>query len=469
MPDVRRLALTALLCGAFALVPAASAGAGRARAGGTTGFTSGHGLHVISVRWLNPRLADVIVKTAALPSPPSIYILFPPAYGSHPHRRYPVFYLLHGTSGGASDWTIQGHAQSVIANRPLITVMPDIALHDDGGGWCTDWPNGHERWETFHIHQLIPWVDSNLRTLATRDGRAIAGLSQGGFCSLSYAARHPDLFSIALGYSGAPDIYYDPQARAGALGVIDATEVGLDHVPPDTFFGSPVTNAINYAAHDPASLAENLRWTRMYMYWGNGRNGPYDTPSSSGAANGIEALIWADNNYFQGRLDSLGIPAYFDDYGNGTHSWPYWERDLRWSIGRIMFDFAHPAPDPAGFTYTSAENAFSVYGWQVRMRRTAREFATLADAGRAGFDLSGSGSAAVRTPRAYVPGDRYAVQLFGDRTGAHRVVVRADRNGSLTLHVPLGPSNPYKEDTPQAQQHGTDVYTTTVTISRVTR
>ena len=33
---------------------------------------------------------------------------------------------------------------------------------------------------------------------------------------MSYAARHPDLFSIALGYSGAPDIYYDPTARVGA-------------------------------------------------------------------------------------------------------------------------------------------------------------------------------------------------------------------------------------------------------------
>ena len=449
------------------LTPATGLGASGA-AHPTTPFRSGHGLRVASVRWVNPRLADVVVRTAALPSPPSVYILFPPGYSSQPHRRYPVLYLLHGTSGQASNWTVHGHAQGVIGNRPLITVMPDIDLHGDGGGWCTDWPNGHERWETFHIHQLIPWVDSNLRTIATRSERAIAGLSQGGFCSMSYAARHPDLFSIALGYSGAPDIYYDPQARAGALAVINATEVGLDHLPPDTFFGNPVTNGINYAAHDPATLAENLRWTRMYMYWGNGNDGPYDQPGSVGGANGIEKLIWADNNYFQARLDSLGIPAYYDDYGNGTHSWPYWERDLRWSIGRIMFDFAHPAGNPSSFTYTSADNAFSAYDWRVRMHRTAREFATLADVGRSGFDLSGSGSATVLTPAAYAPGGRYSVELFGDRTRAHRIVVRAGRTGSLTLSVPLGPSNPYRADTPQAQQHGTAVYTTTVTIRRVT-
>ncbi len=62
--------------------------------------------------------------------------------------------------------------------------------------------------------------------------------------------------------------------------IVNATEVGLDGVPPNTFFGNPVTDGINWAAHDPATLAENLRWTRMYMYWGNGLPGPYDNPMS---------------------------------------------------------------------------------------------------------------------------------------------------------------------------------------------
>ena len=58
-------------------------------------------------------------------------------------------------------------------------------------------------WETFHIDPFIPWIDSNLRTIPHRRGRAIAGLSQGGFCSLSYAARHPDMFTSVAGFSGA--------------------------------------------------------------------------------------------------------------------------------------------------------------------------------------------------------------------------------------------------------------------------
>jgi S-formylglutathione hydrolase FrmB len=454
--SARRVIAAVTSVAALALAPAASAWT----------FHSRDGLRVTSVKQVDPRLVALVVTTAALPDPANIYVLLPPDYGSHPHRRYPVLYLLHGTSGTASDWTLTGNAEKVIGNRELITVMPDIALGDGGGGWCTNWPGGAQSWETFHVSQLIPWVDSNLRTIATRAGRAIAGLSQGGFCSMTYAARHPDLFSIALGYSPAPDIYYDPDARAGAIGIINATEVGLDSVPPDTFFGSPVTDAINWAAHDPATLAENLRWTRMYLYWGNGEPGPYDS-SPNPEASGIEWLVSRDSTDFQARLDSLGIPAYFDAYGPGTHSWPYWTRDLQWSMPKVMDDFAHPPPMPAQVTYTSAEDQYSVYGWQISAHRTAREFSTLERASARGFSLAGSGSATVLTAAAYKRGARYRVTMSGDQVSTRTLRLVARRDGRLRIEVPLGPANPYQQDTAQAQALGTAVYTTTVTISRV--
>jgi S-formylglutathione hydrolase FrmB len=451
----RRLIAAVTGVAALALAPAAPA----AR------FRSLDGLEVTSVKQVDGRLVALVVKTAALPAPANVYILLPPGYASHPRKRYSVFYLLHGTSGTASDWTLKGDAEKLIGERQMITVMPDIALDDGGGGWCTDWPNGAQRWETFHIDQLIPWVDANLRTIATRAGRAIAGLSQGGFCSISYAARHPDLFGIALGYSPAPDIYYDPDARAGAMSIMNATEVGLDGVTPDTFFGDPVSDGINWAAHDPATLAENLRWTRMYLYWGNGEQGPYDT-SVNPEASGIEAAVARDSADFEARLASLAIPAYFDPYGPGTHSWPYWTRDLQWSLPQITFDFAHPAPVPTQFTYTSADDSYSVYGWRVTMHRSAREFSTLERVSAGAFSLAGSGSATVLTPPAYKPGALYRVTLSGEQVSARRSSV-AGRDRRLRIEVPLGPANPYQQDTAQAQAAGTTVYTTTVTLSRL--
>lgn len=436
-------------------------------AGSTIRFHDAHGLVLTQVKPVNSRLLAMTVKTAALPAPASVYVLLPVGYAAHPYRRYPVLYLLDGTSGFASDWTRLGNAQQTIGARQLITVMPDITLNGDGGGWCTDWPNGAERWETFHIAQLVPWVDANLRTISARRARAIAGLSQGGFCALSYAARHPDLFGVALGYSGAPDIYYDPDARAGAKTIINATEVGLTHVPPDTFFGDQASDGINWAAHDPATLAENLRWTRIYMYWGNGQPGPLDTAPNAGAM-GIEGAVWQDNRDFQNRLAAVSIPAYFDDYGPGTHVWPYWARDLRWSIGKISFDFAHPARVPSHFTYISADHSYSVYGWRIVMHRAAREFSTLRAEGSTGLTLSGSGSATAQTPALFRSGRLYRVRLFGTQVAAHTLIVRARRR-RLTLTVPLGPSNPYQQDTVQAQQAKTAVYATTVTILRTSR
>ena len=434
---------------------------------GAVDLHDGSGLQVVSVKQLDPRLIAVVVKTKALPEPANVYILLPPGYDAQPGRHWPVFYLLHGTSGTASDWTKLGGAEKIIGDRDLITVMPDIALHSGGGGWCSNWPNGAQSWEQFHIGELIPWIDSNLRTIPQRQQRAIAGLSQGGFCSMSYAARHPDLFGTALAYSGAPDIYYDPDVRMGAKLIINATEMGLDRVPPDTFFGDSFTNGINWAAHDPATLAENLRWTRMYLYWGNGQPGPYEKPDPGifGAA-AIEGAVERSNAGFERRLDTLGIPAYFDAYGAGTHIWPYWSRDLEWSIDKIMSDFAQPAPTPSQFTYTSADDTYAVYDWSVAMHRTAREFSTLTPDGCGSFALAGSGAGTVVTPPCLKPGAGYTVQLTGPNAKGSAVVI-AGPDQRLTLEVPLGPPNPYQQETAQAAATGTAVYTTRVTIQPV--
>jgi S-formylglutathione hydrolase FrmB len=433
------------------------------------GFNDADGLQVVSQKQLDARLVELTVRSAALPGPAHIRILLPETYVAGSDWRYPVLYLLHGTSGGAADWTNLGDAERATAGLPLIVVMPDIALNDDGGGWCTNWPDRTYSWETFHIDQLVPWIDHNLRTIPRRAGRAIAGLSQGGFCSMSYAARHPDLFSVGLAYSGAPDIYYDADARAAAMSVINATEVGLDRVPPDSIFGDPVTDAINWAAHDPTTLAENLRWTKLYMYFGNGQPGPYDTSPSALAGSSIEALVWRDNIDYHNRLDALGIPSVYDPYGPGTHAWPYWSRDLRWSMGPLMSDLAHPSPPPSEVNYTSAEDRYSVYSWSVRLHRNVREFSTLGDADARGFSLAGSGSATVLTPPVYKPGSRYRVTLSGDQVSARTVTLTPGYDRRLEIGVSLGPSNLYQQDTAQAVATGTVVYTTYVTIDHFRR
>jgi S-formylglutathione hydrolase FrmB len=455
---------------ALLIVAVAAFAAFVAPAAATT-FRDAAGIHVLSVRRLDSRLLTITVSTPALSGPANVRVLLPSDYAAQPGVRYPVLYLLHGTSGGASDWTTKGDAEQTTSGRPLIVVMPDIALHDDGGGWCTNWYNGgaygRPKWETFHIDQLIPWVDANLRTITERAGRAIAGLSQGGFCSMSYAARRPDLFAVALSYSGAPDIAYDLEAQALVTPIINGTELGLDHVAPNSMFGPRPSEEINWAAHDPATLAENLRDTRLFLYTGNGQPGPLDTQPNIGASlieGGVEQLT----KLFHARLRSLGIPSLFDDYGPGTHSWPYWARDLRESIGPLMADFARPVPPPARVTYTAAERSYSIYGWSVTMHRAVEELSTLGSAAQNGFVLSGSGNGIVVTPPVYTPGALYAITI-ASRFGTRGLGQAAGADGRLRIDVPLGPTDRVQEYPLDGPPLGTTVYTTRVRIAPAAR
>jgi S-formylglutathione hydrolase FrmB len=458
--------LRALIAGSLAalglLVAAVAADA-------TPPLHNADGLQVSNVTQLDSRLLEATVTTDALPGPAHVRILLPEGYESEPSRRYPVLYLLHGTSGGAADWTRNGGAEQSTAGQPLIVVMPDVALNKDGGGWCTNWVNGGARgvpeWERFHVGQLIPWIDGNLRTVATRGDRAIGGLSQGGFCALSYAVRHPDLFSTVLSFSGVPDIAYGHAALARSIRIFNQIETELDHAPANSMFGDPLSDEINWATHDPATMAGNLRGMNVRLYWGNGEPGPLEEHPDRGLA-WLEALVNEYNVEFRDRMQALGVPAYFDAYGPGTHSFPYWSRDLRESIGPLMASFADPAPAPANVTYTTAEGRYTVYGWTVAMHRTAEEFSWLNDAGSRRFALAGSGSASVLTPPRYVPGARYRLRMRV-RGAVTVTTLVADSKGRLHVALGLGPPNPYQQDTPQASAAGTAVYTTSVSIARV--
>jgi S-formylglutathione hydrolase FrmB len=398
-------------------------------------FADTGAVHVIAAQQLDDRLWDLSVQTPALGRAVRVRILLPTGYADG-GARYPVLYLFHGTSGGADDWTTQGDAEATTAGRPLIVVMPDAGLDDDGGGWFANWVNtttklGPSQWETFHVDQLIPWVDANLRTISNRAGRAIAGLSQGGFGAMSYAARHPDTFAIAASFSGAPEIDRDLIVIPVSTAIVEAITVGLDGVPYGSIFGDRLTHEINWQGHDPASLLTNLRGTAVYMWTATGLPGQYDAGLDPSATT-IEAITHASTQLFHQHLEQAGIASYYDDYVFGTHTFPYWADDLRAFIGPLMDDFAHPTA-PAAVDYRSIDSTWTQWGWTVANHRPQQQaFSDLMAADASGFRLSGYGSADVTTPASYVPGSTHAVTI-----GSAQATVIADAGGRLHLSVPL--------------------------------
>jgi len=174
------------------IVGALSACAASAGSSALRGFTSGNGLAVQTVERLSPRLYDMTVSSTAVDGTLHIRVLLPDGYEQNPTRRYPVVYLFPGTGDTAAKWTELGGVEATTAGRPLITVMPDLGVAGNGGGFCANWFNagkgGHPMWESFEAGQVVPFIDRNLRTRARRSGRAIFGVSQGGFCALSLAS-----------------------------------------------------------------------------------------------------------------------------------------------------------------------------------------------------------------------------------------------------------------------------------------
>lgn len=433
-----RVAMRLLVVACLGLVPAHLLAADAPR------IRSAHGIHVESVQQIDERQLAVRVSTNALQQPVDVRVLLPERYAEQPERRYPVLYLFHGTSGRASDWVNFGRAAETTARLPLIVVMPDAGFDGDGGGWFANWFNGgaygQPMWETFHVEQVIPWIDANLRTVRARAGRAIAGLSQGGFGALSYAARHPDMFTSVASFSGGCVIDRDPQAIEVSTAIIQYTTTALSGVDdPDAIFGPRATQELNWQAHDPGTLVTNLRGMQIGLWTGDGTAGPLDTLPLDPGASAIEIVTFGATRLFDGYLNEVGIRHTYEYYGGGTHTFAYWARDLEEYVGPLMRRFRNPPPAPRVIGYRSTAQRWEQWGWQVVLKQLTPAFVELARARRHGFVLTGAGGglAIVRTPIFYRPGTRMRVTMDGP-TGREVDEVTVSGRGRLHIPLPLG-------------------------------
>ena len=422
--------------GAILLI-ASCPGIGTASATRTASPSTG-GLQLINTQRLSDRLTELTFTTTAVAGPTHVRILTPEGYDQSAPTRYPVLWLLHGADDSYKSWTDKGNAAAFTASDPVIVVMPDSG--PDGGyiNWFNGGKGGPPAWETYHIDQLLPWVDAHYRTIAERSERAIAGLSMGGGGAMTYAARHPDLFGDGASFSGAVDSNNPEEWPLVELGNYNGQ---LGQVQ-----GDRIAEEVLWRGHNPWDLADNLgNLTLLQIDTGNG------LPGGPGHDLGdpIEAGVHAMSVSFNQRLNELGIAHVWDDYGAGGHQWFYWKRDLQQFLPPLMQAFLHPDPAPIGFTYKAIDPSYSVYGWDVQIHRPALEFSRLQTSGPKGFTLTGSGSALVHTAGYYQPDSWHDVELRGSG-GDQRVRLRAGDDGRLLVPVFMGPGNPYQQYSLQA-------------------
>ncbi|HEX6391345.1 MAG TPA: alpha/beta hydrolase-fold protein [Solirubrobacteraceae bacterium] len=311
-------------------------------------LASGSGITVTGHRWITARTFEVDIATAKVPAnavngPHRVRVTLPATYFQQATTRFPVLYLLHGGAGGnAAQWTTGGgDTEHITRNASLITVMPD------GGkvGWYTNWKDGTQKWADFHLTQLIPWIDANLRTVASKSGRAIAGLSMGGFGAVRYAQDRPDMFAYVASFSGAVDL-----GDSGTRSVIteQATQNGFNPYGP---FGNPfwpwdtTWNQLN-----PLNRAPRLQGVGVALYAGSGIN-DQDV---------LEGTMRASADRFHNALNTAGVPHFYWMYGrpgpaapygcDGGHNFGCWNFALLDALPRIMAALGGTTTPPAGLT-----------------------------------------------------------------------------------------------------------------------
>ncbi|MEY2569796.1 MAG: hypothetical protein QOE63_146 [Acidimicrobiaceae bacterium] len=378
----------------------------------------------------DPRLHELTLQSPALGRSAKVRVLLPSGYDdpANADARYPMLLLLHGVGDDQSSWTNHTDIAAFTASTPLIIVMPEAGKTPDSG-WYSDWINGGPAWESFHIGELLPFVDATYRTIGTREARAVAGFSMGGFGAMSYAARHPELFVAAATFSGAVDTTF--------AGAPESTVFALLHsaagTPSDAVWGPYATDETPWRTHNPTDLATNLRWTNLYIATGNGVPGPGDNPATIP----LEVGVLPMNLSFDAALTAQQVPHVSNFRPSGTHDWPYRQLDFHAWLPMLLDVLAAPPAPPAAFDYRSAEPTFSAWGWSFATDRPGPQFVDLDGVSPAGLTATGSGPLALDTPTAYPPGSLWTVR--GD-DGAS-IVVAADASGRLAFTIDLGPGH----------------------------
>lgn len=140
-----------------------------------------------------------VFTSDAVPRTLPYSILLP--HGFDATTRYPVLYLLHGAYGHHTDWPTHSRLAAHAAELPLIIVCPE------GENSCyMNGANG-ERWEDSIVSDLPAHIEATYNARGDRSGRAIAGLSMGGFGAFNLGMRHPERYTAVSTHSGAFMMY----------------------------------------------------------------------------------------------------------------------------------------------------------------------------------------------------------------------------------------------------------------------
>lgn len=228
-------------------------------------------------------------------------VILPAGYSAQKLREpgYSVIYLLHGLTGHFDNWIDRTKLAQYAAAYKFIIVTPE-----GDNGWYTDSVSvPTDKYESYIIKELIPEIDKNFRTVADRDHRAIAGLSMGGYGSLKFGMKYPEMFSLAGSFSGALGAASYSEKTVGAIG----KAIDLIYGPLDS--DTRKTNDIFKIAKD---ITPDKIKSLPFLY----------------VDCGTEDFLFQNNRDFVQLLIERKFPHEFRQLPGG-HNWRYWDEQVR--------------------------------------------------------------------------------------------------------------------------------------------
>ncbi len=161
-------------------------------------FTSVFYVLVIDAQTVGKVIEQKTVKSSILGKEVKYTVYLPGDY-DYSQRTYPVVYLLHGFSDDNTGWLqfgeINRYADKGIADGtipPMIIIMPN-----GDSSWYINSYDGKEKYEDFFVKEFMPAVEKTYRIKSEKRFRGIAGLSMGGYGTMIFALKYPELFAAA--------------------------------------------------------------------------------------------------------------------------------------------------------------------------------------------------------------------------------------------------------------------------------
>ncbi len=237
------------------------------------------------------RRLDASFSSAAIGGRFHYEVYLPPGY-DRGAERYPVIYVLHGLPSQRGAYTTLGFVERAAdtLSRPAIVVIPQAARAGESDPEYLDRGPG-DRWETAIVSELTAVVDARFRTIRSREGRALIGISAGGYGAMHLAFQHLDEFGVVESWSG----YFHPTDPTGTK-------------PLE--LGSPQADALADVHQLIPTVRTRLLALKTFIAFYVGRG---------------DTRFYAENEEMNRELSAVSVPHVFRAYPGG-HDQALWQR-----------------------------------------------------------------------------------------------------------------------------------------------